>query len=152
MVTMTETSLETLDFDKKTNVTCPAGSYTEICTKEVKSGHIIDMGFGNKLQGVDDRGVFTATLKNSAGNLVHGKLRIKARDKGDDISSKGMAPRTQRLASGVPLGIKEAGVGATRERLLVLEFSPDVDCDVDWGISKSEVSLPITDWTSPSYR
>lgn len=148
----TETSLIKTDFDYNDSVVCPAGEFRELCKALVPEENIWRYGYGDKEQGIEDRGLFKVVLKDNEGNTAHGKLRFKSRDRNSIGVRRGMAPRTQILENGKHLAPKDISVGATWKKYLVLEFEPDEDVTIDMTNAGTIIEAPVTQLQNPDFR
>ena len=149
---ITETMFNLSDWDFSNTVVCPAGKYTEVFTKETDLEEIVAFGYGDKNQGVDDRGTLKVTLIDNANNEVKGKLRFKSRDRNDVRVVRGSAPRLSILQNGRNIAVDDVRVGARPEKFIVLELMPDEDVTLNNAHANVVLEVPVTQLQHPSFR
>lgn len=118
----------------------------------VPAQQVVRVGTGQIVNGVDDRGVFFLSVKDSNSNQIDGEYRITYLDANElkkmvvkeGYTANVRTSKTVRDASNV---LPETGPGVRQDSYVVVEFLPSEDgktIDID----KCELELPVTIYTA----
>lgn len=118
---------------------------------KVPAQQVVRVGTGAIQGGVDDRGVFFMSIKDSTDAQVDGDYRITYLDANElkkvvvkeGSTANVRASKTERDASNV---LPETGPGAREDSYVVVEFLP-YDSGKTISDANSEIELPVTIYT-----